>query len=252
MARRPSQQAFRPSPVSHQSAVSRYAERKGWNLGRRNLLVEGTSDVSYFELASRLHEEARGVPLVDQQFRIVAAGIGNAGGVRGVVNEFMKLYGLMQLDLDLPKKQRFRILPIFDDDYAGRRYFDAVTNQALPFTPFVHVFLLKRSYPKLPLGSPNYRDHLETANATWQELDCQIEDLLSRDLLDTFRDEHTDAFRRAPILVEGAHHYEINGHAKARLVRFAQNYATLDDVAGVVSVLSYFRGLFGLPPAICP
>lgn len=247
MARRDTYRPFDESRLRDTSAVAAYAAKKGWSIGRRNLLVEGTLDVAYFELASSLFAKRHGLHLVDDQFRVVAAGLFDDGGVGGVVRELITLHGMAVSDQALPKAARVRMLPVFDDDHAGRRCFGKLTDPDFPFRPFHDVFLLKRAYPSLMLGSSGYRDAVKELNREWFDLDCEIEDLLDRTLLDGFCDERPDALKIKPIHRGIAHHYDFKGGCKGDLLKYSRQLADLPEVVGLVRMLQHFRGLFELP-----
>lgn len=247
MARRSTHHRFDESRSQETSAVAAYAAQSGWRIGRRNLLVEGTTDVGYFELASSLFAEHHGQRLLDDQFRVVAAGLYDRGGVRGVVREMLSLHGRAEIDSSLPKSARIRMLPIFDDDCAGRRCFTKLTDADFPFRPYQDVFLLHRAYPNLKLGSSGYLDAVRKANHEWNGLDCEIEDLLSQDLLDGFCDNRHDALRAPPCYLASGHHYDFHGNCKGDVLKFAQQVAGLADVVGLVRTLQYYRRLFDLP-----
>ncbi len=247
MARRDTYRPFDESLSRDVSAVAVYAAKKGWSFGRRNLLVEGTTDVAYCELASSLFAKRHGLHLIDDQFRVVAAGLFDDGGVGGVVREMITLHGMAVSDKALPSSARVRMIPVLDDDHAGRRCFKKLTDPDLPFRPFFDVFLLKRAYPRLCLGSSGYQEAVKDLNRGWMDLDCEIEDLLHRELLDGFCDERADALKAAPIHRGIGHHYDFNGRCKGDLLKYSQELADLPEVLGIVRTLQHFRGLFQLP-----
>ena len=76
---------------------------------------------------------------------------------------------------------------------------------------------------------------------------CEMEDLLSRELLDVFAEENPGSMRQPPVLDGEAHHYEFNGYAKATLLRFAKQNAILEDVSRICDVLKAMRYAVGLP-----
>lgn len=247
MAGRDTHQRFDESRSRETSAVAAYAAQKGWRIGRRNLLVEGTLDVAYFELAASLFAKHCGQQLLDDQFRVVAAGLYGDGGVRGVIREMLSLHGRAESDSALPKSTRIRMLPVFDDDAAGRRCFNKLTDVDFPFRPYRDVFLLHRAYPNLKLGSDSYHDAVRRVNLEWRGLDCEIEDLLGRELLDGFCNQRTDALTAPPSRSGSGHHYEFRGNCKGDLCKYVFQRAGLSDVVGLVKTLQYFRGLFELP-----
>lgn len=247
MVGRRANQRFDESLSHETSAVAEYATRKGWRFGKRNLLVEGTIDVAYFELASSLFDRHHGLRLLDEQFRVIAAGLYDEGGVRGVIREMFILNGLAYKDMALPKSARVRMLPVFDDDEAGRRCFKKLIDPDFPFRAYQDVFLLHRAYPNLNLGSDGYQHAVKQANREWEGLDCEIEDLLGRDLLETFCEDRPNALKASPSHRGSAHHYDFRGSCKGDLLKYTLQIAGLSDVLCLVRTLQYYRGLFRLP-----
>jgi len=64
--------------------VEGYAQLKGMALGRFTVIVEGTTDVAVLAHARRLYNEAKVIDLYADGFAVVAAGMGDDGGVDGV------------------------------------------------------------------------------------------------------------------------------------------------------------------------
>jgi predicted glycoside hydrolase/deacetylase ChbG (UPF0249 family) len=83
-------------------------------------------------------------------------------------------------------------------------------------------------------------------NAPWKRLDCEVEDLLSADLLQRFVKQATNALRHEPQFIDSAHHFEFHEGVKPELFRFVTKQATLDDIHGVVEVLKSLRFYMGL------
>lgn len=247
MERRGTQTPFSGGGPVRESRVARYAKDIGWAIGRRNLLVEGTTDVALLEQAAACHARATKELLLGDDLKVVAAGYGDMGGVGAVERRFMTIHELGQLDRELPKKERIKLLPLFDDDEAGRATFKSITQQRHPFRGYVHVFLLKRRYPPVRPGSPSFLDGLKEINREWEGIDCEMEDLLSPGLLDAFCEEHPGALRRDPVIRGDGHHHEWTPDGKARLHRFVRDHAMLDDLTDLVRLLRYVRWVFDLP-----
>lgn len=247
MERRGTQTPFSGGGPVRESRVARYAKDIGWTIGRRNLLVEGTTDVALLELAAACHARATQELLLGDDLKVVAAGYGDMGGVGAVERRFMTIHELGQLDRELPKKQRIKLLPLFDDDEAGRATFKSITQQRHPFRSYVDVFLLKRRYPPARPGSPSFLDGLKEINREWDGIDCEMEDLLSQGLLDAFCKQQPDALRREPVIRGDGHHHEWTPDGKARLHRFVREHAMLHDLADLVRLLRYVRWMFDLP-----
>lgn len=247
MDRRSTHTPFSSVRSAPESQVLRFAKELGWPLGRRNVLVEGTRDVELLELAATLHAKKTREELLGDDLRVVAAGYGEMGGVGAVERRFITIHELGQLDRELPKKERIRLLPLFDDDKAGRATFQSITQRRHPFREYVDVFLLKRRYPPVRPGSPAYIDELKKVNREWHNMDCEIEDLIGGEFLRVFCDEHPGALRCPAVINGDGHHREWTDDGKAKLHRFVRDHALLEDLAELVRLLKYVRWIFDLP-----
>src|SRR4051812_21317480 len=103
--------------------VREYARRLGWDFGLCNLMLEGTTDVSYLRTASQHHEAATGMRLIDDEFRIFAVGNGPEGGTEGIKDKLRLLSENLKLDPVDENQRPIRVIAIFDDDAAGRGAF---------------------------------------------------------------------------------------------------------------------------------
>lgn len=74
--------------------VEGYAQLKGMALGRFTVIVEGTTDVAVLADARRLYNEAKVIDLYADGFAVVAAGMGDDGGVDDVNRELPTLRNL--------------------------------------------------------------------------------------------------------------------------------------------------------------
>lgn len=247
MERRSTHTPFSGAGLVRESRVAHYAKEIGWTIGRRNLLVEGSTDVVLLELAAAVHSSKTKEQLLGEDLQVVAAGYGEMGGVGAVERRFMTIHELGQLDLELPKRERIRLLPLFDDDEAGRATFRSITQQRHPFRSYVDVFLLKRRYPAVRPGSPSFLDHLREINREWEGMDCEMEDLLGQGLLDVFCKGHTGSLKRDPVVRGNGHHHEWTADGKAKLHRFVRDYAMHDDLTDLIRLLKYVRWIFDLP-----
>ena len=57
---------------SPSSTLLNYCKNEGWDLSRHNLIVEGDSDVEFFDLASRIYENENGRPLLDKKLAVLS------------------------------------------------------------------------------------------------------------------------------------------------------------------------------------
>ena len=99
-------------------AIAAYGMSKGWRLGRRVVLVEGTSDEALLKLTNKLATSV-GVDLLGQDISIVAAGEHDRGGTYGVGRELITLRAMTPYILDRDGSQVYRIVGLLDNDYAG-------------------------------------------------------------------------------------------------------------------------------------
>jgi len=247
MERKSTHVPFAAPSSPQESRVARFAREIGWTVGPRNLLFEGESDVQLLELASRTYAQKTGIHLLGNDLKVISAGYGEEGGVGAVERKFMTIHELMKIDGELPRKERIRILPFFDDDEAGRGTFKSITQGRHPFRCYVDVFMLKRRYPEVRPGSPEYLSGLKECNKPWENIDCEIEDLLGRSFLDAFSEEQTNSLRCSPTIIGDGHHYEWDKQVKGRLASYAKLHAILDDMQGLVKFLRYVRWMFDLP-----
>lgn len=225
-----------------------YAKQKGWKLLRRNMMVEGNTDVRYFELASRLYLEAHRAHLVGHDFSIFSPGTGDQGGTRGVLEEFPPLWKIIQTDCDSQGKLVLRAVTLLDNDFAGRSLHKALLQQYRQMKENRDVFLLQRFFPRTTTEPSTLSHQIETHNSQSKGLDCEIEDLLGESLLEAFISDTPNAFERPVKEIAGLRHYEWTPHAKGQLFQFVKEYATLEDMEGITNVLKAIRFYLALNP----
>ena len=249
MSEHGSRKAFAVPDKPRPSLVRQYADKKGWNLARYNVLVEGESDVTYFTLANDLYRKQHQLRLLGTDLAILPAGFRNTGGVGELQEQFRTLGNLIEADAGLPRTERFRVIAIFDNDDAGRRAFRAVTHQYSKWEAYADVFLLHRVYPRGVRSKKQFEQEVKESNRPWIGLDCEIEDLMARGIVESFISENPRCLRGQPHIAGAAHHYEwTDHHTKAHLRRFCQQYALLEDVDQLVALLQAIRDLFQLAP----
>ncbi len=253
LPRRQSRDAFTASQIQTVSLFRAYSVRKGWQIGTSNVIFEGVSDVSHCDRASDLHKLEFGKALLGPQMRVLPAGFGREGGVRAVEQQFQTLQSLIETDANaqLSTNERYKVIAVFDDDHAGRLAFEAVTNRYSKWRPHIDVFVLKRRFPAAQVGCASFERELRAANRDYNGMDCEIEDLLSRPLLERFIRANPAALRHSALIRGDAHHFEWNAAAgfKGALRKFVESEATLADMAGVIQLLRFLRRTFGLGEA---
>jgi len=228
--------------------VRSYAAKKQWLLLRKNIMVEGDRDVRYFELASQLYLMEHRKSLVGKDLSILSAGSGIKGGTDGVFEEFPTLDKIIKTDCNAEGKVLYRVVALLDNDRAGQTLEKALLAQYRSMKPSRDVFLLNRVLPRISSEPSVLARQISAANSEWKGLDCEIEDLLGRSLLDAFINEMPNALIRPTREVTGHRHFEFSDTAKGRLVLFVKKYAMLEDVAGIVEILKSLRFYLGLEP----
>ena len=224
--------------------TTEYCRRKGWSLFRRNLMVEGNSDVRYFELANKLYLAANGKSLLGVDFGCFASGTGDDGGVDGIIREYAALRQIVDSDRDANLSTLFRVVALLDDDLAGR-----ACAKSLSMTwRYCHgrdFFLMRRTWPMSTNEPGVLGKHLEQERFP---LFTEIEDLVSESFLDSFACERPDAFSRARRLESGARHSNFGEQMKGALWIFVKQNAMLADLIQIVDCLRAVRFYVGLPP----
>jgi hypothetical protein len=226
--------------------VREWALRYGWDLCNCNLMVEGDQDAAYFRIADDRYYKVHGRRLIDDSFRVFPIAHGTSGGVNAI-NDMLNLFaGQLFVDPVDEEGNRIRVAALFDDDAAGRGMFNKMKSK---FIQWNDIFLVKRLY------AADIRDPRMFGNRTLQlnarydavpRVDCELEDLLDRTLIDLFIEQNPGSLRRDIAEVDDGFHCEFDLRAKSRLVRFVGENAQLADLERVVSLLQTFRYLFGL------
>lgn len=228
---------FRPGDL-----VREFARRNGWDLGRCNLMLEGTTDVSYCQLADNHYFQQTGKRLIDEEFHVFAVGKGSAGGTEGVKENLRTLQCILQSE---PEPLQIRVVCVFDHDHAGRKAFSQLKQK---FREWGELFLLQRITPRVTRDPTQFYKTWLRENKHWKNLDCEIEDLVSRDLLDYFVSENPSSVRRPCLEIGGKHHFEFEGHCKGIVARFVERESSFENVVDVIEFLKSFRWLMKLDP----
>ncbi|EJM7846400.1 hypothetical protein NOZ45_001456 [Vibrio parahaemolyticus] len=226
--------------------VTWYAERFKWPLKKSNIIVEGDLDKAYFELADRLYYERIGRRLIGDDLSIFPTGTGEDGGTFGICEHFPVIRKLVDMDVDTVGKAVFRIVALVDGDSAGKKAKKILTSQNSRLIECRDVFVLQRKMPRNTLEPKTLTRQIEDANQQWRQLDCEIEDLISAELVDLFIEQDPRCMKVSPILHEGMHHYELQQGYKGKLCRFVEEYASYEDIELVIEVLRSIRFYLGL------
>lgn len=226
-------------------AVRSYCESKEWSLCPRTILVEGTTDVKLFELASRLERKLTGVDLLGG-VAVVAAGEGERGGASGVGRELLIARGVAQTELGKNGRPRYRFVGLLDNDRAGQEAVRLVHGLDASALEYKDVFLLKPWMPTDGSRDPRtLKKRIEEGNKPYAGLRWELEDLVSEDFVAAFIAEH-------PTAVVGKEekggriHRKLTRDGKARLHRFISQHAMHQDLVGVLGVIHAMRFVLGL------
>lgn len=230
-------------------SVARYAMVLGFAVRPRTVLVEGTTDVELFHLAARLEREKTGIDLLGNDLAIIAAGVGDLGGTRGVIRELVCLRGLARTCLLPNGRPRYRFIGLFDDDKAGQQAVKAARDFDRSILEYKDVFRLRPVMP-LPgnLDPGTVQKTFERENACYKGLEWELEDLLPHEIVDAFLSDYPGAVARNTSM-GGKVHRDLTRDGKARLHRFVKEHALRNDLSAVIEVLKAIRFYLGLQ---CP
>lgn len=223
------------------------ASKRGWSLLHGNVMVEGTSDVAYFKIASRVYELAHGKRLLGVDFSMFAAGLGDEGGTFGISERFPTLFEMASLDVDSNDKRRYRVIALVDDDKMGQAAVAGITRGHRQIIEYKTIFKLRRAMP-LKAGSPkSLAEKTKTANDNYGTLECTIEDLLDTKFIEKFIQGMPQAiYKPASVAASGVHRYWTED-GKRKLLQFTEKNATLEDMKNLVEVLKSLRSYVELP-----
>ena len=223
-----------------------FAEKMGWPIRRHNILVEG-NDSAYFEFAAGLYQRTFNRDLLSQ-IAIFPTGDGEAGGTYGILRHFPTFRSIIETDVDVDGGRQFQAIVLLDSDSAGKNARNGLTAKYTNYLENRDVFLLQRKLPRTTCDPSQLGRAIAKENAEWKSLDCEIEDLLSIELLETFVEGTSRAMSRDPVRVSDGHHFEFNDGVKPELLRFVRDFADLSDVELIVDVLKSLRFYLRLDP----
>ena len=226
-------------------AIETYAASKGWRVKRNIVLVEGTTDEALFGLADELARQM-GIDLLGPEICVVAAGERDRGGTFGVGRELITLRSLAPYILDRNGFVVYKIIGLVDNDFAGRQIVENITKIDRSAIEFRDVVRLRPIMMRgLCISVEEIRRASDDANAPYCELDWEIEDTLSKRLI-----EMLIALCPSSILsrvsMNGRTHFELTRSGKQTLHRLAQREATLVDLVGIVDIVRCLRARLGL------
>ncbi|NTV47668.1 MAG: hypothetical protein HGB11_14370 [Chlorobiales bacterium] len=227
--------------------VLSYGTVLGWNLLPRTVLVEGTSDVFYFELAAFMERKKTGVELLGTELAIIAAGEGDRGGTRGVIRELVALRGISRTVLLQNGSPKYRFIGLFDNDTAGREAVEFARKLDTSILEYKDVFRLQPTMVTSGnLDPKTLNKTFERDNSAYKGLDWELEDVLPLDFRETFFSDHPEAAIRNNKISDKVHH-DLTRDGKARLKKFVNDNAVYDDLKGFIDVLKAIRFYMCLP-----
>ena len=228
------------------SLILEFGRRCGWPLSTNNIMVEGDIDVQYYQLANSLYVNTYHRTLLNQSLSLFAVGRRDQGGTPNVRRKFVALREILAIDPTDTDGNCFRVICLLDNDYAGKKL--CYELKCAGFAVNKDVFLLHREMPRSTRDPAQLTKYITEANAEWNQLDCEIEDLLPSELLQLFLEEYPNSLCSQTKAIGIAHHYEMNFDAKSNLLRFVKEYASLEDLQDMVDVLKTMRYLLRLEP----
>jgi hypothetical protein len=217
-----------------------YGRLEGWEFRDNNLMVEGTTDVRYLEIANQRYVEESGRSLIDGSFGVIA--IGEAGD-----EKLNTLWRIRRLSGQDGKERSCRVVAVLDDDAAGRDAFLHIERRGA--RAWADLFLLRRRNPQVdqPSSFKKQSDELNRSYLQNRQFYCVIEDLIDFEVVDEFQRQHPRCLRRDIDECDGAFHVDIHKDYKGKLVRFVDENALLSDVSQLIELLKAFRSLLRLP-----
>jgi hypothetical protein len=235
--------AFEPGDL-----VRGYAGLFHWPVAERTVVVEGEHDQRYLALADRLYFEKTGLRLLGKRLSAFPTGIGDDGGAFGLQRHFHPLRAIMDRDVTQDGRKVFHAVALFDDDLEGKRGFAALSGQHLNYRKWRDVFLLQRVIPRTTRDPDHLAKLVCEANAAWKGMDCEIEDLISVDVIKAFLVDNSGAMSRPLEERVGGAHCFFKPHFKASFIRFVEANALLCDINSIVETLKSLRFHLGLLP----
>jgi len=224
--------------------IGEYASRQGWPFGTHNIIVEGTSDQEYFHLANELYLKRYKKNLLVQDLTLFAVGDREKGGTKTLRTQFRTVRDILKTDPLDANGRPILVLCILDNDPAGRGLFNALRSDG--FIPYADMFLLHRIIPCMHGNPIQLEKYILGANQKWKAWDCEIEDLLSRDLLECFVENNNGSLKRPPDIAGDGHRFDFYEHAKPALLHFVKEYASLDELQNIIALLKSIRFLLRL------
>ena len=195
-----------------------------------------------------MYQRKTGNALLGKDLTLICPGDRDQGGTPGIYEEFPTLRKILRSDVDQKGKSIRTVVVLIDNDRAGRSLRGALLYQYRDLREYVDLFLLKRVFPRNGQEPWQIAQALKQANASWNALDCEIEDMISPRVLEKFVAENPAKLFRPPTELGGQKHYDFTREGKGRWWETVQAEATLDDMIRLVEALQGLRYYLGLIP----
>ena len=226
--------------------VARYALSLGFTIAPRTIIVEGRTDLDLFTLGAHKERRETGAMLLGCDLAVMIGGDGNEGGTAGVIRQLVTLRNIARTDLGPKGRPRYRFVALFDDDKAGRQAVRAARELDHSIIEFKDVFRLRPEMPMLSNADPTILEkRFREANEPYKNIEWELEDMLSVQILSAFFEEHPNSVTRESRAGDIVHR-DLSRDGKARLHRFAKDNAIREDLVKLIGVLKAFRRYFGL------
>lgn len=223
------------------SLVEQFATQNGLEIARRNVIVEGNSDVALLQCAADLHLKATGRAIIDDDFAIISAGHGDDGGVEGVNRGLVTFRQMAEADRDEAGALRHRFIGLFDNDHAGRTAFNLAPRFCRRIVPCIDIFLLQPVMPPATNGIMDPQIEATRCNLPYSGMDWEIEDLCSERLLQKFEMQNPRAILKK-VTKNNRTHREFSRSTKSKMMRFFINEAKFEDLFHILNLLKVLRG----------
>nr|WP_294514828.1 hypothetical protein [uncultured Rhodopila sp.] len=221
--------------------VELWAQQLGWRVRKGNVIVEGESDVFYFEHTARLYKHRYDIDLLGDDFSVIAAGKGNAGGVDGVNERFRAARELAVADVHPDGTIKYRFIGLFDNDEQGRRAFSRGAGLSRRVEGYRDLFLL---HPVMPLANgataATVKQRAVDLNKNYLHLDWEIEDLVAPEIYRLFEAEHSHEIIKSKTIA-GKTHRDLTWTGKFKLQQYVREYAELEDLLEFIVLISALR-----------
>jgi hypothetical protein len=237
--------SFQSSPIV---GCQWYANNFGWTLRRGNIMVEGNTDVRYFERASDLYQHKYSLHLIGKDLSIFSSGTGEDGGTYGIAEKFPVLHSLAKYDVDSNGKMKYRMVALFDDDHMGRQAVRAICQGNRSINEYSQLYLLRRVMPRKSRDAGPLRQHTRDENSSFKGVDCVIEDLLDPIICDAYAQQYPQHIKVRPVVKDGIKRISWDQDGKFGLLKSVERESTIDELERFVEVLKSLRFYLGLPP----